>query len=684
MLLAFCLAGSYALHAQSDSLSSRPYSKELQIQVNKQGLDEEINARFAPIGTAIGKFIFYAPKLGEDVVVSMTGKEEPGKDFYEEPPFKVIYESGSVVPIRKLFTLSPGDSAGLYVSYEQNKRLVLGKDTLLDGKAIQCNILPESYDPVKKTLRLEVRGDSALIEAVRFEALELPKNALPTSLQSIGLTFPVKKAIQEGETIEADGFKFRIERNPNSAYKMSSISGYTFLIDRIMFLPIIVCILIGGAVFFTLYFRFVNLRLFGLSLDVVQGKYSNPKDAGEVSHFQALSAALSGTVGLGNIAGVAIAISLGGAGATFWMIMAGILGMSSKFTECTLAVRYRKINERGIVSGGPMYYLSEGFANKGFAGLGKIFAIVFSIACVGAAIGAGNMFQVNQAYLQFQYVTGESESFITGYAWLFGLAMAILTALVIIGGIKSIANVTDKLVPLMCGVYVLAGIVILIMNFGEIPRAFSEIMGGAFNPKAVAGGVLGAMIQGFRRGAFSNEAGVGSAPIAHAAVRTKYPASEGIVALLEPFIDTVIVCTTTAIVIVITNNHHNPNPSDGVKITSMAFSSELPFFKYILSLSVMLFAFSTLISWSYYGLKSWTYLFGESRISDTLYKLFFCLFIIIGSASSLNSVMDFGDAMIFAMAFPNIIGLFLLAPEVKTELARYVGKIRSGEIPRRK
>jgi AGCS family alanine or glycine:cation symporter len=290
------------------------------------------------------------------------------------------------------------------------------------------------------------------------------------------------------------------------------------------------------------------------------------------------------------------------------------------------------------------------------------------------------MFQVNQAFQQFAGLDFIQGTWFAANGWFFGLVMAGLVAIVIIGGIKSIASVTDKIVPFMCGIYVLTALVILMMNFGELPRVFGEIFSGAFAPTAIAGGFIGVLIQGFRRAAFSNEAGVGSASIAHSAVKTENPASEGIVALLEPFIDTVVVCTMTALVIIITNNHLDPNASDGVALTSRAFSSQIPFFKYVLSIAVILFAFSTQISWSYYGLKAWTYLFGDNRVTDTVYKVLFLMFVVVGAAASLGSVVGFSDAMIFAMAVPNIIGLVILVPVVRSELDKYIGKIRSGAI----
>ncbi len=449
--------------------------------------------------------------------------------------------------------------------------------------------------------------------------------------------------------------------------------------------PFVLIWLLVGAIFFTVFNRFVNITAFKHAIDVVRGRYDDPNNPGEVSHFQALTAALSGTVGVGNIAGVAMAISVGGPGATFWMILAGIFGMSSKFVECTLGVKYRNENENGSVSGGPMYYLSKGLAKKGMPGLGKVLAILFAIACVGGSFGGGNMVQINQATSQFIEVTGGQNSFIYENSWVFGVIMALVVGMIIIGGIKSIAKVTDKVVPIMVGVYMLAALIILAVNFASIPKAFGEIFEGAFAPSAVFGGFIGVLVQGFKRAAFSNEAGIGSASIAHSAAKTNEPISEGIVALLEPFIDTVVVCTMTALVIIITGVYDpTASSSAGIQLTSNAFGSVLPWFPVVLSVAVILFALSTMISWSYYGLKSWTFLFGENKTAEYTYKAIFCMFIVVGSAMSIGSVFDFGDAMIFAMCFPNILGLYILAPEIRNDLKVYTEKIRTGVIKKYK
>lgn len=466
--------------------------------------------------------------------------------------------------------------------------------------------------------------------------------------------------------------------------------------------------LILGALYFTVYFKFINFSGFWTSINIVRGKYDDLEERkdhkvemekmpftdeednpdtirvegheGEVSHFQALTAALSATVGLGNIAGVAIAVSIGGAGATFWMIVAGFLGMASKFVECTLGVKYRDIEDDGTVYGGPMYYLTKGLKTKGLGGLGKILAVLFAIFVIGGSFGGGNMFQVNQAFQLVENITGGSESFLHGKGWLFGVVMAILVGIVIIGGIKKIAKVTDKIVPFMVVIYVAASLFVIFANYDMIGDAFAQIFNGAFSPEGVAGGAVGVLVQGFRRAAFSNEAGIGSASIAHSAVKTKYAASEGMVALLEPFIDTVVVCTMTALVLIITGNvtaeNASLNDAQAILLTSGAFESAISWFPYVLTIAVVLFAFSSMISWSYYGFQGWSYLFGRTKKAEYSYKILFCLFVVVGAAASLGSVIGFSDAMVFAMMVPNMIGLVILAPKVKDELNRYFKDIK--------
>jgi AGCS family alanine or glycine:cation symporter len=447
-------------------------------------------------------------------------------------------------------------------------------------------------------------------------------------------------------------------------------------------LPLIVLWLVVAAAIATVYFNFINFRAFKHAIELIRGEYSSPKDAGEVSHFQALATALSGTVGLGNIAGVAIAVSIGGPGATFWMVIAGLMGMSLKFAECTLGVKYRNEYADGTVSGGPMYYLSKGLAEKGMAGLGRFLAVFFAVCCIAGSLGGGNMFQANQSFQQFVNVTGGEASFFADKGWLFGLVVALVVGAVIIGGIKSIAKVTEKVVPFMAIIYCTAGMIIILMNITALPAAFGAIITGAFSPEGVAGGAIGALIQGFRRAAFSNEAGIGSASIAHSAVRTKEPVTEGLVALHEPFIDTVVICTMTALVIVITGSYDPSGEMSGVALTSAAFATAFSWFPYILAIAVILFAFSTMISWSYYGSKCWTYLFGESRSADLIFKFIFCVFVVIGASMNLGPVVDFSDSAIFAMAIANIIGLYILFPVVKQELNSYWSRYRSGQLVR--
>ncbi len=446
-------------------------------------------------------------------------------------------------------------------------------------------------------------------------------------------------------------------------------------------LKLVVAWLVIGAVFCTFYFGFINFRGFGQALRLVRGDYSDPNDAGEVSHFQALATALSGTVGVGNIGAVPVLIVIGGPGAVFWMIVAGFLGMSTKFVECTLGVKYRNENPDGSVSGGPMYSLKKGLAELGKPSLGKFLAVFFSITVILGSLGAGNMFQANQAYVQFVSITGGTNSYFADKGWLFGLAFAVVVGVVIIGGIKSIARITEKVVPFMAVFYLLGAFVVLAANFDAIPNAIGMIIDGAFTPQGATGGFVGVLILGFQRAAFSNEAGIGSAAIAHSAVRTKEPITEGLVSLLEPFIDTVVICTITALVI-LTTVYGDPSVAElnGVALTSEAMERTVAWFPTPLAIAVVLFAFSTMISWSYYGLKGWTYMFGESKSADLSFKALFCLFVIIGCTIPLGSVLDFSDAMIFAMAIPNILGIYLLAPVVKRELKSYLSRVKSGEI----
>ncbi|OZM71317.1 D-alanine glycine permease [Amycolatopsis antarctica] len=464
--------------------------------------------------------------------------------------------------------------------------------------------------------------------------------------------------------------------------------------------PWIVSWLIVAAAIFTVYFGFIQLRGFKMALDIVRGKYTKSDEPGEITHFQALASALSGTVGLGNIAGVGVAMTIGGPGATFWMILAGLLGMCTKFVECTLGVKYREEHPDGTVSGGPMHYLRKGVAERfgnGFGvGLGKLLAGLAAVMILFFGIAGGNMFQANQTFAQLKDVTGGADGLLgsDGAALIFGLLLAALVGAVVIGGIKSIGSVTSKLVPAMGIIYVAACLVVIGVNIDSVPTAFGEIFAGAFTGEGVAGGAIGALIVGFQRAAFSNEAGIGSAPIAHSAVKTRNPVTEGYVALLEPFVDTVIICTMTALTIIIARPQFwvdaqatvaaGGEDPDGVTVTSEAFATALPWFPYVLTIAVALFAISTIITWGYYGQKAWTYLFGRSVISERAYYVVFCTFVVIGSVLTLGSVLDFADAVLFLLALVNIIGLYLLMPVVKRELKAFRGKVRDGEIVKTK
>ena len=500
--------------------------------------------------------------------------------------------------------------------------------------------------------------------------------------------------------IHANGIDTKIDQS----FKPISDFFSELVFFKILDIPFVLILLVFSALFFTLYFGFPNIRYFKTAINVVRGKYdsidsdnvkssvivdkhSDDEKDGEVTHFQALATAVSGTVGNGNIAGVALAIALGGPGATFWMIICGLLGMSTKFVECTLGVKYRDVGGDGTVYGGPMYYIKKGLKEKGFEFFGKIAAILFAIFCIGGSFGGGNAAQSNQATIVIKDILGLES---TASGAIIGCVLALLVGVIIIGGIKRIANVTEKIVPFMAVLYLIACLYIIFSNFSLIDDAIALIFKEAFNPTAIGvGSIIGVLLVGFKRAAFSNEAGAGSASIAHSAVKTKYSASEGLVALLEPFIDTVVICTMTALVIIIYNFdgafqyggdggivYIDGKGYEGAGITAQAFAQYIPFSKIFLAIAVFLFAISTMISWSYYGLQSWKFIFGRGKRADLLYKLLFLMFIVIGAASSMKSIWDFSDAMIFAMIFPNMIGLFFLFPEVRKELIKYLKAIK--------
>jgi AGCS family alanine or glycine:cation symporter len=438
--------------------------------------------------------------------------------------------------------------------------------------------------------------------------------------------------------------------------------------------PLVVLWLVCGAVFFTLRFRFINLR--GLREAARLLRAPAAEGPGEVSHFQALSTAISGTVGIGNIGGVAIAVSLGGPGAAFWMILAGFLGMSTKFVECTLGVMYRRENADGSVSGGPMYYLERGFAERGLARIGRGLGVFYAVGIVVGCMGIGNMFQSNQAFVQLVGVTGGESGWFADKGWLVGLGIAGAVGSVIVGGIRSIAGVAARLVPFMAVLYLCGALVMLVMNAEALPWAFGAMLSGAVTPEGIAGGALGAMIIGFQRAVFSNEAGIGSATIAHSAVRTSEPLTEGYVSLLEPLVDTVIICQATALVI-ITTMYFEPGFASGlggIEMTSSAFERNVSWAPIPLAFAAALFAFSTMLSWSYYGLKGWTYLVGEGRRAELGFNIAFCAFAALGCTVQLEAILDFSDALVFLICVPNLIGLYVLSPVVAKRLREYEGR----------
>ncbi|WP_394365392.1 alanine/glycine:cation symporter family protein [Salegentibacter salarius] len=440
-------------------------------------------------------------------------------------------------------------------------------------------------------------------------------------------------------------------------------------------IPFIVMWLIIGSIFFTFRLGFINIRGFKHSIDLARGKYDDPNAPGTITHFQAMATAVSATVGLGNIAGVAVAISLGGAGATFWMFLAGFFAMSLKFVECTLGVKYRFINDGGRIFGGPMNYLRYGLERRNMRGLGKFLATFFAILGVGASFGGGNMLQSNQAFK----IVSEQLPFLQGHGFWFGVGFAILVGIVIIGGINSIAKVTGKVVPFMAIVYVAGCAIVIGTHIENIGGAFSAIFNGALSADALKGGFIGVLIIGLQRAAFSSEAGVGSAAIAHSASKTNNPIADGFTSLVEPFIDTMVVCTMTALVLIFTGMHE-VNGLGGVELTSDAFGSVISWFPAVLAFAVFLFAFSTMVSWSYYGMRSWTYLFGRSLKSEMVYKVMFLLFVVLGATTSLGAVLSFSDMMILAMSFPNIIGLYILSSEVREDMKIYLDRLKAGEI----
>ena len=523
-------------------------------------------------------------------------------------------------------------------------------------------------------------GDVALVKAQKDTGAAVDDEAAPAEVDKD--EEPAAAGEEDGAPA---GFQEKIDQF-FGAYVVGPLAAVLFWEVPFIKMPIVVAWLLFGAIVFTLRMKFVNFRLFRHAIDLVRGKYDDPDSEGEVSHFQALSTALSATVGLGNIAGVAIAVGTGGPGATFWIILVGLLGMTAKFTECTLGQKYRQIRSDGKIMGGAMYYLSDGLKELGLKPLGTVLAVFFCLLCIGGSFGGGNTFQVVQSLGMIKTVVPLLED----YPWVYGLIMTLLGGVVIIGGIRSIARVAEKIVPLMCGIYIVACLVILGNNFGDIPAAIVLIVDSAFTPAAGYGGFLGVLVIGLKRAVFSNEAGIGSAAIAHSAAKVKHPVEEGVVALLEPFIDTVVVCTMTALVIIITGAYDvGANPANQVLIdtnqggalTSAAMGHPekgIPWFPMLLAVAVFLFAFSTMISWSYYGERCWAWLFGDG--SSMVYRVLFLVFTFLGSVITATNILEFSDLMILGMALPNILGVLLLSGKVKRDLDEYTGMLKRGEL----
>lgn len=443
-------------------------------------------------------------------------------------------------------------------------------------------------------------------------------------------------------------------------------------------IPLILVWMALGSILFSIYFKFINFRFFKHAVDVVRGKFDSDLDEGEISSFQALTASLSGTVGLGNIAGVAIAISVGGAGAVFWMVIMGLLGMCSKFLEVSLGVKYRQESggQDDEVFGGPMYYIKPAFEKIKMSKLGSFFAVFFALACIGGAVGGGNIFQANQAYQQAVNVTGGEASFLQDYGWAFGLFLAFLTGIVTMGGVRAIGKVTARLIPFMVVLYIGAGLIVIGLNITELPNALVTIFEQAFSVEAGIGALIGTILQGVKRASFSNEAGLGSAAIIYAAARTGSHIQQGFASMLGPFIDTVVICLITALVIVLTGVYQDTDGLAGVEMTSKAFGSEITIFPYILAVSVFLFAYSTLITWSYYAEKAFAYLFGTKKSLLNGFRLFFLAFVVVGCSLKLGNVVRVSEALMFIMAIPNIIAMYLLAPEIKKDLEEYISKLK--------
>ena len=592
----------------------------------------------------------------------LTKKEKTLEEKVDSAFGTVVGAMGSVL-FWKPFSIKKSDKNGKTLYKMEDVKDAKGQNLTLKHFLIQKD---------KKTLEYNTDFHACLTEAGRLQvdkATGLPW-LTKWSLQGKAFSYTTP-FLKKDLKFYKDGKNFKL--------KESKLQKKGSTPDKVGF-PLVVIVLSCGAIFYTFYYGFINFKLFKHAIDCVKGTFDDPNAPGEISHFQALTSALSATVGLGNIAGVAAAVGLGGPGAVFWMILFGLLGMSAKFHECSLAQMYRWIDSEGRVHGGPKYYLDYGLKEMGYKVPGKILAFMFAIFVIGGSFGGGNMFQANQS---FQAIVQINPA-MADYSWLFGFTMAVLVGLVILGGIKRIGQVTEKLIPFMCAIYIVASLVIIISNIDKLPMVIGMIFSNAFNMDAGIGGFVGTMILGIKRGVFSNEAGIGSASIAHAAAKSEEPVREGIVALLEPFIDTVVICSMTAFVVLVTGAYNNPLAGEGVRMTSFAFESVISFFPYILAISVVLFAYSTMISWSYYGEKGWTYLFGYSKNAVTAYRVVFLFFVVLGTVSSMGNVMEFSDLMILSMAFPNIIGGIWLSKKVKGKLNAYIQTLNEGGFKRYK
>lgn len=432
-------------------------------------------------------------------------------------------------------------------------------------------------------------------------------------------------------------------------------------------IPLIVVWLLFGGIFLTFWLRIRPIWDARLSFRIIRGQFARHSDPGQITSFQALATELSGTVGLGNIAGVAVAIGYGGPGATLWIIIAGLFGMALKMAETTLSQKFRVIHADGTVSGGPMYYLRDGLASLGRPGFGKVLGIIYAIGMMIASLGAGNVFQANQVAAQVVSVTGGADSPFYGRGWLIGLILAVLAGIVVIGGIKSIARLTSRITPIMALIYIACVVTILITNAGEIPHAISTIFTGAFTGEGVAGGVLGIAVIGIQRAVFSNAAGTGTAGLAHAASKNTRPAEEGFVAVWEPFIDSVVICTMSSLAIVVTGVYKQTD-AEGVAMTTDAFRTVNDTFSALLTVCIALFAFSTVLAFAYYGRKAADYVFKHSKVAGLGYDLVYVAFIIIGASVSLDTVVRFSDAMLFVVTVPNLIGIYFLSKVLKEEI----------------